>query len=100
LNISPPLKAFLLKHGAAAYRSTFHLAKELSMTSLRQRMIEDMQIRNLAARECPIARRPPGLIYHRGKQGNAFWLRAATIIGRVFVHTETFETNGLLGLIF
>jgi integrase/recombinase XerD len=49
LNISPPLKAFLLKHGAAAYSSTFHLAKELSMTSLRQRMIEDMQIRNLAA---------------------------------------------------
>jgi hypothetical protein len=69
------------------------------MTSLRQRMIEDMQIRHLA-RVCPIARRPPGLIYHRGKQGNAFWLRAATIIGRVFVHTETFETNGLLGLIF
>jgi integrase/recombinase XerD len=28
--------------------SAFHLAKELSMTSLRQRFIEDMQIRNLA----------------------------------------------------
>jgi hypothetical protein len=28
--------------------ATFHLAKELSMTSLRQRLIEDMQIRNLA----------------------------------------------------
>ena len=25
-----------------------------------------------------------GLIYHRDKQGNAFWLRAATVIGRVF----------------
>jgi hypothetical protein len=36
----------LLKHGAAAHRSTFHLAKELSMTSLRQRFIEDMQVRN------------------------------------------------------
>src|SRR6266852_8569896 len=34
-------------HGAAAC-STFHLAKELSMTPLRQRMIEDMQIRNLS----------------------------------------------------
>jgi integrase/recombinase XerD len=29
-------------------RSTFHFAKELSMTSLRQRMTEDMQVRNLA----------------------------------------------------
>jgi site-specific recombinase XerD len=48
LNISPPLKASLLKHGAAAHSSTFKLAKELSMTSLRQRFIEDMQIRNLA----------------------------------------------------
>jgi integrase/recombinase XerD len=40
----------------AAYRSTFHLAKELSMTSLRQRMLEDMQIRNLAVntQECYI----------------------------------------------
>src|SRR5258708_19229140 len=35
------------KHGGAA-RSTFHFAKELSMTSLRQRMTEDMQVRNLA----------------------------------------------------
>jgi len=48
LNISPPLKASLLKHGAAADSSTFKLAKELSMTSLQQRFIEDMQIRNLA----------------------------------------------------
>jgi site-specific recombinase XerD len=38
----------LLKHGAAAHRSTFHLAKELSMTSLRQRFIEDMQVRNFS----------------------------------------------------
>src|SRR6516162_3669569 len=37
----------LRKHGAAA-RSTFPFAKELSMTSLRQRMTEDMQVRNLA----------------------------------------------------
>jgi integrase/recombinase XerD len=29
--------------------SLFHLAKEISMTSLRQRMIEDLQVRNLAA---------------------------------------------------
>ena len=29
-------------------RSPFHLAKELAMTHLRQRMIEDMQVRNLA----------------------------------------------------
>jgi len=29
--------------------SLFHLAKEISMTSLRQRLIEDMQVRNLAA---------------------------------------------------
>jgi integrase/recombinase XerD len=28
--------------------SKFHFAKELSMTSLRQRMTEDMQVRNLA----------------------------------------------------
>jgi hypothetical protein len=28
--------------------SPFHLAQELSMTLLRQRMIEDMQVRNLA----------------------------------------------------
>src|SRR5437879_6352847 len=35
------------KHGVAAC-STFHFAKELSMTSLRQRMTEDMQVRNLA----------------------------------------------------
>jgi integrase/recombinase XerD len=40
--------ASLLKHGAAAHSSTFQLAKELSMTSLRKRFIEDMQIRNLA----------------------------------------------------
>jgi site-specific recombinase XerD len=31
-----------------AASSAFHFAKELSMTSLRQRFIEDMQIRNLA----------------------------------------------------
>src|SRR2546428_3904693 len=30
--------------------STFQLAKELSMTSLRQRMTEDMQVRNLSPR--------------------------------------------------
>src|SRR5436309_8500172 len=35
------------KHGVAAC-STFHFAKEFSMTSLRQRMTEDMQVRNLA----------------------------------------------------
>src|SRR5258708_18593860 len=35
------------KDGVAAC-STFHFAKELSMTSLRQRMTEDMQVRNLA----------------------------------------------------
>lgn len=28
--------------------SKFHFAKEFSMTSLRQRMTEDMQVRNLA----------------------------------------------------
>jgi integrase/recombinase XerD len=50
LNVSLPLKVSLLFHGAAAHGSTFHLAKELSMTSLRQRFIEDMQIRNLAVR--------------------------------------------------
>src|SRR6266496_3258746 len=34
-----------------AARSLFHIAKEqIKMTSLRQRMIEDMQIRNLAVR--------------------------------------------------
>ena len=48
LNISPLLKASLRKHAAAAHSSTFQLAKELFMTSLRQRFIEDMQIRNLA----------------------------------------------------
>jgi len=48
LNISPPRKASLLKHGAAAHSSTFHLVKELSMTSLRQRFIEDMQVRNFS----------------------------------------------------
>jgi site-specific recombinase XerD len=48
LNRSPPRKASLLKHGAAAHGSTFHLAKELSMTSLRQRFIEDMQVRNFS----------------------------------------------------
>jgi hypothetical protein len=37
LNRSAPRKASLLKHGAAAHSSTSHLAKELSMTSLRQR---------------------------------------------------------------
>jgi hypothetical protein len=47
-HLSTSLKASLLKHGAAAHSSTFQLAKELSMTSLRQRFIEDMQIRNLA----------------------------------------------------
>src|SRR5262249_12378006 len=35
------------KHGAAVC-SAFHFAKELSMTSLRRRMIEDLQIRNLS----------------------------------------------------
>src|SRR5688572_3574234 len=35
------------KHGVAA-RSTFHFVKESLMTSLRQRMTEDMQVRNLA----------------------------------------------------
>src|ERR1700733_11496146 len=35
------------KYGVAAC-STIHFAKELSMTSLRQRMTEDMQVRNLA----------------------------------------------------
>src|SRR5260370_42367856 len=35
------------KHGQAA-RSTFHFAKETSMKSLRQRMTEDMQVRNHA----------------------------------------------------
>jgi hypothetical protein len=38
----------LPKHGAAARSGTFHLAKELSMTSLRQRFIEDMQVRNFS----------------------------------------------------
>ena len=47
-NISGLRKSSLLKHGAAAHRSTFHLAKELSMTSLRQRFIEDMQVRNFS----------------------------------------------------
>src|SRR5260370_17312517 len=42
-----PLRTPMRKHGGAA-RSTFPFAKELSMTSLRQRMTEDMQVRNLA----------------------------------------------------
>jgi hypothetical protein len=37
----------LRKHGKAA-GSTFHFAKELSMTPLRQRLTEDMQVRNLS----------------------------------------------------
>ena len=41
------VRAPLRKHGIAAC-STFHFAKELLMTSLRQRMTEDMQVRNLA----------------------------------------------------
>jgi hypothetical protein len=40
----------------------------------------------------PIARRPLCLIYHRDKQGNAFWLRTATLIGPVF-----FVQTGLFG---
>src|SRR5260370_39764235 len=42
-----PLRTPMRKHGGAA-RSTFHFAKESVMTSLRQRMTEDMQVRNLA----------------------------------------------------
>src|SRR5437868_8946578 len=37
----------LRKHGRAAC-SKFHFVKELSMTPLRQRMTEDMQVRNLS----------------------------------------------------
>src|SRR5712691_9956174 len=46
----PPLDSVrtpVRKHGIAAC-SKFCFAKELSMTSLRQRMTEDMQVRNLA----------------------------------------------------
>src|SRR6266568_7681395 len=43
LRASAPVR----KHGVAAC-STFHFAKELSMTPLRQRMTEDMQVRNLS----------------------------------------------------
>jgi Phage integrase, N-terminal SAM-like domain len=42
-----PLRTPVRKHGVAAC-STFRFAKELSMTTLRQRMTEDMQVRNLA----------------------------------------------------
>jgi len=45
-------------------------------------------------RECPIARRPPGVIYHRDKQSNAFWLRATTIIVRVFCPYCAAEAHG------
>jgi hypothetical protein len=43
-----PTEVLFAKDGAAAHCSTFHLAKELSMTSLRQRFIEDMQVRNFS----------------------------------------------------
>jgi len=45
--MSLPMSAPLRKHGEAGC-SQFHFAKELSLTSLRQRLTEDMQVRNLS----------------------------------------------------
>src|ERR1700676_2807519 len=44
---SGSVRSSLRKHGGAAVQPS-HFAKEFSMTSLRQRMTEDMQVRNLA----------------------------------------------------
>jgi hypothetical protein len=42
-------------------------------------------------------KKTPALIYHRDKQGNAFWLRAATIVGRGFCPYGVLFGNGAGG---